>query len=139
MLNAAETVQNHAEFSSAPVPVFWHCIEQSVAVTMPVIHIGTCALHITVRYRRHGAPVMQVLLAPHGSGCGGPAPAGVPQTMWIGGTASQKDSKHRQLQEAVPDSHVRHPHAVRTTTAAFLSCIFDVGVHFLLDESPGKY
>ncbi|KAL3157391.1 hypothetical protein ABBQ32_011868 [Trebouxia sp. C0010 RCD-2024] len=67
--------------------------------------------HQRLKDVQHQLASQQVLLAPHGSGCGGPAPAGVPQTMWIGGTASQKDSKHRQLQEAVPDSHVRHPHA----------------------------
>lgn len=57
----------------------------------------------------------------------------MPETMWIGGTASQKDSKHRQLREAVPGSRVRPPHAVRTTTAAFLPNIFDMGAHSLLN------
>ena len=68
-----------------------------------------------------------MLLAANGSGCVRPALAGVPETLWIGGTASQKDSKHRQLRAAVPDTRTRPPHAVR-----ILLSVFCMGIQLLL-------
>ena len=53
-------------------------------------------------------------------------------TLWIGGTNSQKDSKHRQLKADVPDGRFRLPHAVRITTTAGLSNAFCTGLAVLL-------
>lgn len=63
---------------------------------------------------------MQVLLGPERLGCRAPALVGLPGTLWIGGTTSQEDSKHRQLKAPAPDGRSKPPHAVRITTAAVL-------------------
>ena len=41
--------------------------------------------------------------------------------MWIGGTVSQKDSKHKQLQALVPDGRFRPAHAVNLPCMAAAS------------------
>lgn len=92
----------------------------------------------TVCNQRYAATVVQVLLASNVLGCKRPALIGLPETMWIGGTASQKDSKHRQLRAAVSDSRIKPSHTVRPRSAALLSSTFCIGGRPVLTAASWK-
>ena len=54
-----------------------------------------------------------VAQAPCGPGSKHPVLSGAPGPMWLGGTVSQKDSKHKSVRKSIPDGQLEPPHAVR--------------------------
>ena len=100
------------------------CLPACLPVCLPaclstVSTVWYVLLYATVCvYWKCNTIVTQGLLGTEGLGFKPCALVGQPGTLWIGGTTSQKNSKHKQLKAAVPDGRFSPPHAVRTTTAA---------------------
>jgi len=63
---------------------------------------------------------VQVVVGPDGMGSRQPALMGAPGAMWLGGTVSQKDSKHKGMQKPIADGRLKPPHKVSPSTHLLL-------------------
>ena len=113
-----------------------------LSICLPACLLACLSTICTVKYVFYHATVSmywscdtfapQGLLSQEGLRSRPTALIGQAGTLWIGGTTSRKDSKHRQLKAAVPDGRFRPPHAVRITTTAGLFNAFRTDLAVLL-------